>query len=200
MNWLNRNAASARIVAQITGTVPMPAWSAWVPGAVPWLWHSLFCFKVFMAIRRFPAGKQINQGLPGPLGHARHQMLSTIHQMCMVCLRLHHWRQVAYFLAGSGPWPAPTGPTPSSSGRHGRISIFLENCADIPEPKSLQLSPRSDCIVLGKQRGQEGIYLRSLYIGLLERIEHVCPRANGSMKIVWSKICRTCSRRGKETR
>ena len=45
----------------------------------------------------------------------------------------------------------------------------------MPDPKILQLSPRSDRIVLGKQRGLEGIYVRGLYIGLLESIKHVCP-------------------------
>ena len=34
------------------------------------LLHSWFSFRVFIAIRRFAAGIQINPGRPGPLGHA----------------------------------------------------------------------------------------------------------------------------------
>ena len=101
-NGLNWNAASARTVTRLqeTGSVLL-RYSCMHDHAV--LWHSLFWFGVFIAIRRFAAGIQINPGLPGPLGHARHPMLSAIHHMSMACLRLHHLCQAsAGYLAGMG--------------------------------------------------------------------------------------------------
>ena len=115
------------------------------------LWHSLFCCRVFIAIRRFAAGIQIKQGLPGPLGHAWHPMPTAIHHMRMACLKLH---PSAGCLAGYGPWHEHPLPTPPCSGLPWRLFIFLEQGTDMPDPKpdpkSRQVSPRSGHIVLGK--------------------------------------------------
>ena len=83
------------------------------------LLHSWFGFRVFIAIRRFAACIQINTGQPGPLGHARHPMLSAIHHsdMRIACLRLHPRRRLPpapHGLSG-GVWvllrtPAPPAP------------------------------------------------------------------------------------------
>ena len=89
MDWLNRNAAPARIVAS----------------------GNRFSTVAYMIIQyclqsaTFAAGIQINHGLQGPLSHARHPMLSAIHHKSMACLRLHPLRQESMgYLAGYGPW------------------------------------------------------------------------------------------------
>ena len=81
-------------------------------------------------------------------------------------------------LAGSRPWhkhtrhhPAQAPPALDTMG----ACIFLEHCTDMPNPMSFQLRPSSDVIVLGKQNGKEGIFVRGLYISLLECIKNVCP-------------------------
>ena len=56
-------------------------------------------------------------------------------------------------LVGYGPWHEHPRPHPRLLRTlHGRLIIFLEECTDMPNPKSLQLSPRlgSGRIVLGK--------------------------------------------------
>ena len=87
----------------------------------------------------------------------RWAMLGTryyIHHISMACLRLHCLRQsAACFLAGSGPWHKhpclhlplllkPWAPLHLPRAGHGHTRS---------RPKSLQLSPRSDRIVLEKQ-------------------------------------------------
>ena len=92
------------------------------------LLHSWFGFRVFIAICRFAAGIQINPGQPGPLGHARHPMLTTIHHsdMRIACLRLHPRRQPpAGYPAGSGPCyehPRPLLLAPRVAPRHQRAA------------------------------------------------------------------------------
>ena len=89
----------------------------------------------------------------------------------MACLKLHRRRQAAAcFLTGSGPWQAGTNTHLPLLLKPWAPLRFLEHCKDIPDPKSLQLSPRSDSILLCKQSGQEEIYVRGLYICLLERL------------------------------
>ena len=92
--------------------------------------------------------------------------------MSMACLRLHRRLLGGSVLAG-GVWalariPLPRPPPAPESSRHGCIFIFLEHGTDIPDLKRLQLSSRSDHIVLCQQRGQDlrGLHIRGLHICL----------------------------------
>ena len=76
---------------------------------------------------------------------------ATIHHsdMCIDCLRLHPRRQSpAGYLAGSGPCYEHQ--RPCSWRRGWRLGINLQHGADVRDPKSLQLSPRSCRIMLCK--------------------------------------------------
>ena len=98
MKWLDQIAASARIVA--SGN----RFSAYVC-----MFYQYCCTHGLVSgylLQSTALGIQFNPGLPGPLGHALHPMLSAIHHsdMRIACLRLHPQRQPPTgYLAGSGP-------------------------------------------------------------------------------------------------
>ena len=133
------------------------------------LLHSWFGIRAFIAIRRFALGIQINQGRLGQLGNALHPMLSTIdnRDMRMACFRLQ---------CRCTPGVSPPGDiwrgrglvtntrAPCSWRRWWHLVIILQHGADMRDPKSLQLSPRSGRVMLGKQSVQEGIDFQYLYM------------------------------------
>ena len=115
------------------------------------LLRSWFGFSVFIAIHRFAAGIQINPGRP--------------EDWAMLCTRYYPQSTTvtcAWLVLGCTPgvstpraiWrvrgPVTNTRAPCSWRRGWRLVIILQHGADMRDPKSLQLSWRSGCIMLGK--------------------------------------------------
>ena len=136
------------------GSVPLPT---------SVLWYTLFCFRVFIAIRRFAAGIHARFAagihacfaacMQGPLGHDLLPMLSTNHCKQTVCLRFQHLGPtVAGCLAGFRHLHKhPRLQQHSIRPPRGRLHPTGTGCwrapskADVPHPNGWAIHVRRDC-------------------------------------------------------
>ena len=143
------------------GSVPLPT---------SVLWYTLFCFRVFIAIRRFAAGiyaalqpacrahwamlgfrpgrRRAPPGraaaAPCPPARAAYPQITASRRFASGSSTLRAvWR-------GFGRCTNTPSSNSTRSGPLGGVLIQLEQVADVPHPKSLQLSPSSSRIVFSE--------------------------------------------------